>query len=62
MFLSPDNYIQAPDFTQNFNRYAYALNNPLMYTDPSGENPAAILAIGLVISYVGYIIRDIAIS
>jgi RHS repeat-associated protein len=36
-FLSPDNYVQMPDFSQNFNRYAYALNNPLVYTDPSGE-------------------------
>ena len=36
-FLSPDNYIQAPDNSQNFNRYAYCLNNPLKYTDPSGE-------------------------
>ena len=37
MFLSPDNYIQAPDNLQSFNRYAYCLNNPLKYTDPSGE-------------------------
>ncbi len=36
-FLSPDNYIQSPDNPQNYNRYAYALNNPLKYTDPSGE-------------------------
>ena len=36
-FLSPDNYIQAPDNSQNCNRYAYCLNNPLRYTDPSGE-------------------------
>jgi RHS repeat-associated protein len=36
-FLSPDDYVQAPDFTQSFNRYSYCLNNPLMYTDPSGE-------------------------
>ena len=36
-FLSPDPYVQAPDFTQNFNRYSYALNNPLKYTDKSGE-------------------------
>ena len=37
MFLSPDNHVQMPDFTQNFNRYTYALNNPLIYTDPTGE-------------------------
>ena len=36
-FLSPDPFVQAPDFTQNFNRFAYALNNPLKYTDESGE-------------------------
>lgn len=36
-FLSPDNYVQTPDFSQNFNRYSYCLNNPLKYTDPSGE-------------------------
>jgi RHS repeat-associated protein len=36
-FLSPDNYVQSPDFTQNFNRYGYCLNNPLRYTDPSGD-------------------------
>lgn len=36
-FLSPDPYIQAPDNTQNLNRYSYALNNPLKYTDESGE-------------------------
>jgi hypothetical protein len=26
-----------PDFSQNFNRYSYCLNNPLKYTDPTGE-------------------------
>ena len=30
-FLSPDPYVQAPDFTQNFNRYSYCLNNPLKW-------------------------------
>lgn len=36
-FLSPDPLIQDPGFTQNFNRYSYCLNNPLKYTDESGE-------------------------
>ncbi len=36
-FLSVDNYVQNPDFSQNFNRYAYCYNNPLKYTDPDGE-------------------------
>lgn len=36
-FLSVDENLQMPDFTQNFNRYSYALNNPLVYTDPNGE-------------------------
>lgn len=36
-FLSPDNFVQLPDNNQNFNRYSYCLNNPLKYTDPSGE-------------------------
>ena len=35
--LSPDPFIQAPDNTQNYNRYSYCWNNPLKYTDPSGE-------------------------
>lgn len=36
-FLSPDNYVQEPGNSQSFNRYSYCLNNPLKYTDPTGE-------------------------
>ena len=36
-FLSPDNNLQAPGLAQNYNRYSYCLNNPLRFTDPSGE-------------------------
>ena len=38
-FLSPDNNVQRPDNSQGFNRYSYCFNNPLIYTDPSGNDP-----------------------
>ena len=50
-FLSVDSYVQAPDFSQSFNRYAYCLNNPLKYTDPSGEMHFLVaMAVGAVIN------------
>lgn len=53
-FLSPDNNVQMPDYTQNFNRYSYALNNPLKYTDPDGENPLLAFIIGAIAgAYLG---------
>ncbi len=36
-FLSPDNYVQDPYNTQNYNRYGYVLNNPLIFVDYTGE-------------------------
>jgi RHS repeat-associated protein len=36
-FFSPDPFVQAPGNWLNFNRYGYCLNNPLKYTDPTGE-------------------------
>ncbi|MFV0501128.1 MAG: RHS repeat-associated core domain-containing protein, partial [Bacteroidales bacterium] len=36
-FLSPDPYVASNTFTQDYNRYSYCRNNPLLYTDPSGE-------------------------
>ncbi len=35
-FLQADPHIQAPNNSQSYNRYAYVLNNPMSYTDPSG--------------------------
>jgi hypothetical protein len=34
--LSTDPYVQAPEYTQSYNRYSYCWNNPLKYTDPTG--------------------------
>jgi hypothetical protein len=36
-FLSADPHIQDPYNTQSYNRYSYVINNPLKYTDPSGN-------------------------
>lgn len=44
-FLSPDPIVQVPDFTQSFNGYAYAMNNPLSYKDPNGESLILVAAI-----------------
>ncbi|MCE6988167.1 RHS repeat-associated core domain-containing protein [Dyadobacter sp. CY323] len=35
--LSVDNYVQNAFGTQDYNRYSYAKNNPLVHTDPDGE-------------------------
>ena len=56
-FFSPDNYVQMPDNSQNFNRYSYCLNNPLKYTDPSGEwfgiDDLIVAGAGFVVGYLG---------
>ncbi|UOU96861.1 FG-GAP-like repeat-containing protein [Chryseobacterium daecheongense] len=36
-FLNADENIQDPTNTQNYNKYGYVLNNPLMFSDPNGE-------------------------
>ena len=56
-FLQPDNYVQDPFDTQNFNRYGYVLNNPLLYTDPTGEefislSTLAVIGIGTAIASI----------
>jgi RHS repeat-associated protein len=37
-FLAPDPYVGS-GLTNDFNRYIYCRNNPLMFIDPSGESP-----------------------
>lgn len=59
-FLQPDNFIQEPSNTQNYNKYAYVLNNPLKYTDSSGEYVEigffGAVAIGMTIAALTYTI------
>ena len=62
-FLQPDNYVQDASNTQNYNRYSYVLNNPLKYTDPSGEKwkitwsdivSAVAIVAGTVLTFTGF--------
>jgi RHS repeat-associated protein len=39
MFIMADTIIPEPFNPQSLNRYAYCLNNPVRYTDPSGHLP-----------------------
>lgn len=57
-FLAPDNFIQDPYNTQNFNRYAYVYNNPLIYNDPSGEFIGTVIT-ALVETLVNIVTRGV---
>ena len=52
-FLSPDNYVQDPFNTQSYDRFSYVFNNPLLYTDPSGNfGVVAAIIIGAAVGMV----------
>ncbi len=36
-FLTPDVFVFSPNDSQNFDRYGYARNNPILITDPTGN-------------------------
>jgi len=51
-FLNADENIQDPYNSQNYNKYGYVMNNPLIYSDPSGEFIWVAMAIGGIIGGV----------
>jgi len=42
-FTQPDTIIPDPTNSQDLNRYSYVRNNPIRYTDPSGNCPTSML-------------------
>ncbi|WP_417430975.1 polymorphic toxin type 23 domain-containing protein [Halpernia sp.] len=57
-FLNADENIQDPTNTQNYNKYGYVLNNPLIYSDSNGEwfgiDDLIVAAASFVIGYVSH--------
>lgn len=51
-FLSPDPFVQNYDWLQNYNRYTYALNNPLCYVDEDGRIFWAVVGVAAAIGGV----------
>lgn len=59
-FIQPDTEVQSPDDPQTLNRYAYCGNNPLNYTDPSGNDfGLSFLVYVIVAAIVGGSVGDI---
>ena len=58
--LSTDNNVNGAYSALGYDRYAYALNNPLKYSDPDGETPQLLAAaVGAVIGVIGNGISNI---
>ena len=53
-FIQPDTDVPKKPDGSGLDRYAYASNNPVRYTDPSGHFPVIPILIGLGLAYIGY--------
>ena len=51
-FINADSYINANGDILGFNMYAYCGNNPIMYSDPSGQAIITSIVIGVIIGAV----------
>jgi RHS repeat-associated protein len=60
-FLQPDSMILRPADPQNYNRYAYARNNPIVLSDPDGHIWFIAPIIGAILGAISAYLNDIPI-
>jgi RHS repeat-associated protein len=46
--FNPDPILSDATSSQAYNKYTYVNNNPLKYTDPDGNNPLALIVMGII--------------
>ena len=51
-FLSPDPFVKNPFSSQGFNRFSYAMNNPMSYIDRDGQFPWLVFLIVAAFMYL----------
>lgn len=61
-FISPDTIVPNARDPQDLNRYAYAKNNPMLYTDPSGHFAFIPILIGIVVTAAVSTVTSVAIA
>ena len=69
-FLSADRFVQNPLAAQGFNRYAYCMNNPLRFVDPTGwlpgpgggNGPSIPLPYVVIDGWAGYLLKEVTIT
>ncbi len=59
-FISADSMVPDPSNPQDFNRYTYVRNNPIIYSDPTGHFILSAILLGAAISGAFYTTTAVA--
>jgi RHS repeat-associated protein len=61
-FISPDIIVLRPGDPQELNRYTYAKNNPMLYTDPTGNVAIIPIIVGIFVTAAVSTVTSVAIA